>query len=508
MAIDRYSISAAEESRIIIGLIVSTEFYERIKPILKIEYFTNSYIKIIAGWCDAFFEQYGKAPFLHIRDIFQSESAFLKPAESELIEILLGKLDSSYVEGEINVDYWSESAKDYFRQRELEITLNNIQVLKDKGDLEEAEKEIERFHKVTLDLDVRYIINPSDLETQEEIYRQRDEEEKEFFVLPGDLGKYLRNQKRGDVVAYYGPPKRGKSFVLIDQFKHGINNRKRTLFFSIEMTRTEIIPRINKAFFPSLDLDEEEGMHSFPVFDCFHNQNGSCKDRISEVVVRESENELVYDPGHRICTKCRNSYEKEERKRYKMAFYQNRTKRVHDDIFNFRKNYKLVKNDYRKYARVSVHPKYSLTYDNMMRDIEVIWKKEQWSPDILIIDYVDILFLDSKFNDYKLEDERWKMLAKIAGELNVLVITATQGNKAAHSADVLDATHQGGFYGKARHVNLMIGLNQKPDEKAMGVMNYGITEGRSVKYVQGQMCTVLQDFKTGQACLDSYYPYK
>ena len=160
-----------------------------------------------------------------------------------------------------------------------------------------------------------------------------------------------------------------------------------------------------------------------------------------------------------------------------------------------------------KYGRVSIHKKYSLTYDKMMRDLDNLWQIEKWFPDILIIDYIDILGINSHFEDYRLEDERWKLLAKIAGQTNTLVITATQANKAGHTTDVLDAGHQGGFYGKNRHVNLMVGLNQSPEDKARGIMNFGITEARDTEYIPGQMCSVLQDFKTGQAYLDSYYAY-
>jgi len=500
----KQTVSSTEEKRIVTGLIVSTEFIEAIKPIFNLDYFTNSYLQKIALWCDSFYEQYEKAPYMHIKDIFESESHRLKETEIELIETLLSNLNEHYDEGEINLKYWTEQAQDYFRSRELEITINNISIYKEKGDLEAAELEIDKFKKVSLDIDSNVLINPGNLEEQEEIYRKREEEDKRFYKMPGDLGRYLGNQKRGDVVGYYGPAKKGKSFTLINNYKYGVLSKRKTLFWSIEMTKTEVLPRVNKAFFPM--VNEEPGEYDFPVFDCVHNQTGDCGDRNSTTVILEGD-EMLIDPSHVVCTKCMRHFDLETKKRYSITVYKDTMFRDMDDIFTVRKQHKYYQKIWNKYGRISVHDKYSLTYDKMMRDIDMLWTRDKWHPDILILDYVDILEIGSNFDDYRQEDEKWKLLAKIAGQTNTLVITATQANKAGHTTDILDASHQGGFYGKNRHVNLMVGLNQKPEEKERGIMRFGITEARDVKYIPGRTCTVLQNFETGQAYLDSYYPY-
>jgi len=498
------TISSTEEKRIVTGMIVSTEFLEAIKPIYSIDYFKNGYLKTVAEWCEIFFEEYDKAPYMHVKDVFESESHYMDENDAEMIEILLSDLDGKYDEGEINLGYWVSEAKEYFRSRELEITSNNISALTEKGDYDAAEKEIEKFKKVTLEIDQGVLINPGNMDEQERIYEKREKEDKNFFQLPGDLGKYLGNQKRGDVVAYYGPAKRGKTFTLINQYKHGVISKRKTLFWSIEMTDTECLPRVNKAFYPM--INKEPGEYKFPVFDCIHNQTGDCGEGLSPAILYE-DGEFVDDPTHVPCTKCRKHYDPKEAVRYEMTVYQDTIYRNQDDIFTIREQHKKYERILDRYGRLSVHPKYTLTYDKMMRDLDVLWRKEKWTPDILIIDYIDILGIPSAFDDYRLEDEKWKLLAKIAGETNTLVITATQANKAGHTTEILDATHQGGFYGKNRHVNLMVGLNQPAEDKARGIMNFGITEARDQEYIPGQTCAVLQDFSTGQAYLDSYYPF-
>jgi len=499
------SVSVTEEKRIATGLITSTKFIDEIKSVLQLDYFTNSYLRTVSEWCIAFYEEHEKAPFKHIGDIYESESHNLKESDSELIGDLLKMLSEQYDEGSINVDFLRDSALDYFRKRELEIVVNNVSVLKEKGDYDEAEKEIERFTKVSLDIDSGVILNLGDIDTLTEIYKQRDEDDKNFFNLPGDLGRYLGSYKRGDVIGYYAPAKRGKSWSLVDCYKHGILSRKKTLFWSIEMTKTEIVPRIMKSFIPMVD---EEGTYPFPVFDCKKNQTGDCTDRESGVIILDGD-EFIEDPSHKVCTKCMRG----GRHDYEMTVYQDLIFRKQDDIFTIRKEVEGARRGngigeiLNKYGRLSVHKKYTLTYDKMMRDLEILNQKDGFIPDIFIIDYIDILDISSKtsFEDYRKVDEAWKLLARMAGEFNALVITATQANKEGHKAELLASTHQGGYYGKNQHVNLMVGINQTAEEKELGIIKYGITEARSQHYIPGKMCTVLQDLKAGQAYLDSYY---
>ena len=434
-------ITVTEEKRICTGLIVSTEFNRLIKPVLQLDYFTNSYLKTIATWCVVFFEEHKTAPFKHIKDIYESEAHKLHESDSELIGELLGILSDQYDPEAINVDYLKDCALDYFRKRELEIIANNITILKEKGEYAKAEQELEEFSKVSLINPTRTIINLGDIDQITEIYKKREEKDKKFFRLPGDLGKYLGNHKRGDVVGYHAPQKRGKTWALTDNFKHGILSKRKTVFWSIEMTVPEVTTRAMKSFEPMVN---EEGLHSFPVFDCIKNQTGECRNRKSKVIVLDGP-EFINDPAHQVCTKCMRH--PKYKHNFKVTIYQDSIHRKQDDIFTVREKISSMEKIFDKYGRIIVHPKYTLTYEKMKQDIDDLYITSGFIPDIFIIDYIDIMGIDSRFDGYKEVDEKWKLLARIAGEYNVLVITATQANKEGLKAGVLDATHQGGFYG-------------------------------------------------------------
>lgn len=498
--------SAAEESRIVRGLIISDIVCMEIDPHFRDEYFVNEYLKKLAKWSISFYRRHNKAPFMHINDIFIDKRPKLSETEIELIDELLSVLSKQYDKEHLNVDYIVRSAEIYFRKRELDITTRNIEVLSSQGDIESAEREIIRFNRVSMRLDESIYIDPGDAETIERIYRKRDERQANFFKFSGDIGLFLGNHKPGDVVTIVGPAKRGKSFLLGEYLKHATTSRIKVLKWSIEMTDTEELERTHKLFFPM--IAGESRILQFPVFDCQHNQDGTCPDRESRVILDFSgfiagETPHPTHPDHKICTKCKDN--ELEWERYKASLYYISKKRLDNSIHTVRSKIVAYRQLMRKYLRLVVRPKYSLTYDLMMRDIEKMESGYGFIPQMLIIDYIDIIGVDSEHSDYRLEDERWKMLQKIAGETNCLVVTATQANKEGAKANTLHSVDQAGFYGKSRHVNMMITINQTATEKAMGLWRLGISDSRSGSQNYNDMCHVLQDLKTGQMNLESYW---
>lgn len=514
-------VSSTEERRAVTGLIVSTDFCNEVIPKLYLEYFTNTYLRKVADWCVAFYTKYSAAPSRHIQDIYEDKKNKLDSVEADLISKLLVSLSDQYDESvSLNVDYLVESTINYFRKRELEIHKNNITVLLEDGRIDEAEQEVARFQAVTLGLDDSLYIDLGNIEQRKELYEKYESKQKDFFRMPGDLGDFIGNIKQGDVVGITAPAKRGKSFLLNDFMKHLILQRRKVVKFAIEMTDIEEITRFDKLFYPTVDkhkrravadeygnevgLSVEAKKYMYPCFDCVHNQTGECKDRESNVIVRDyGESMYNYVPEHKPCTKCR--YDADNRDKFMVCAYLqpitreelNGTKIVQE----LDRHSKMLS----KYARIVVRPKYSLTYDLMMYDLEAMYKKYNFIPQAILIDYIDIMLIDTQFADYRVEDEKWKLMQKLASATKCAVITPTQANKAGAESHTLRQTDQGGFYGKGRHVNLMLGINQTADEKAQGIYRVNILDGRSVQTNSEDFCMVLQDLKSGQMHLDSYW---
>jgi hypothetical protein len=503
--IKEVDISSSEERLIVTGLIVSTEFHKKINGKINLEYFTNSYLRTLATWSTVFFEEHKRAPFKHINDIFLSYGKKLKPAERELIDDLLTSLAGQYSGEDINVDYILNETEEYFRKRELEIHINNISILKDNGDIAQAEEEIRRFNRVQIQLDESIYINPGDQKTRERIYLKRDEKKRDFFQLPGDIGKFLGNWSPGDVVGITGAAKRGKSHMLVSCQRHAVFHRLQVLKFSIEMDDVQELERLDKSFIPS--IDGPSGMYKYPVFDCLKNQIGDCGERLSSVIVKEdAKSPTVENPDHVVCTKCRDN--RMDHKRFVPSVYMKEIYRKSDDRHTMLREMKHWNRLLDKYCRIVVRPKYSLTYDLMMRDIEIMASRYHFIPKIILLDYVDILKIQSKHDDFKKVDEQWELLQQVAGATGCLVVTPTQADREGHKVETLHTTNQAGFYGKSRHVNVMTGINQMPSEKRIGLYRINIMDSRSSFNDSEDTCLVLQDLKTGQMMLDSYWANK
>jgi hypothetical protein len=324
------------------------------------------------------------------------------------------------------------------------------------------------------------------------------EAEKSFFKLPGDLGRFIGSMKQSDVISLFSETKVGKTWMLVDIFKHAVMSRRNTVFFSIEMTGAEINQRIDQAFHPM--SSKGSGVFEFPEFDCAKNQTGECADRASEVVVLDGE-ELIPDPNHVVCQKCMRT----DPDRYVYATYTSLIDRDSLDPYTvkrvFREGGSLSR--LQKHGVIVAGDKYDLTYNNIILYIEAL-KVEGFYPDIIIIDYADILDIRdvSDQKDWRLEDERWKLLPKLYKHTKSLLITATQAKSS--DSEVMSSNNQRGYKGKSMHVNKMIGMKQTDDNKRNGELILNISETRSGEYYVSRTCTVLQDLNSGQGHLDSY----
>lgn len=310
------------------------------------------------------------------------------------------------------------------------------------------------------------------------------------------------------------------SFLLNDFMKHLILQKRKVVKFAIEMTDIEEITRFDKMFYPTVDrhkrraisdeygneieLDVESKQYMYPCFDCVLNQTGECTDRLSKVIVRDYGGTTYnYNPEHEPCTKCRDN--PDENDRFVVCAYLHPITREELESSRIIKEMKKYSSMLSKYARLVVRPKYSLTYDLMMYDLDALYKKYNFIPQAILIDYIDIMLIETQYADYRVEDEKWKLMQKLASSTKCAVITPTQANKAGAESHTLRQTDQGGFYGKGRHVNLMLGINQTAEEKSQGLYRINILDGRSVQTNPEDFCIVLQDLKSGQMHLDSYW---
>jgi len=99
------------------------------------------------------------------------------------------------------------------------------------------------------------------------------------------------------------------------------------------------------------------------------------------------------------------------------------------------------------------------------------WTREDWVPDVIIIDYADILLMNGAgLEGRDLINDTWKKLRALSQKFHCLVVTATQADASSYDATIITKKNFSEDKRKIAHVTGMIGLNQSPEEKELGVM--------------------------------------
>jgi len=291
------------------------------------------------------------------------------------------------------------------------------------------------------------------------------------------------------------------TFLLGEFTKAAALSGLKVASFNLEMS----LRNMRKRTYMSLTgASEVEGRTIFPCFDCARNQSDSCnkEERMNRVrIPSEFSAKTKYKP----CTYCKDM----DMDDYEMAIWQ--------EIIDVPKlNYYLVKERItalKKLGKASVWlecmPRFSASVEDIERKLDNLESIHNFVPDVLLIDYADIL----KSNDPGLkgvekEDDVWMSLARIASARKMLVVVPTQLNKESLDAKQIKTSHTAKWVGKLGHVDAMFALNQTPPEKELGLMRISILEHRHKDFNETENCYVLQKFSSGSAHLDSYWKDK
>jgi hypothetical protein len=131
------------ERRIIIGLIVSTQFIERIIEQWDVQLISSATAKRIAVWCIDYFNEFKRAPGKEIENIFYQKLEIGKlPKEiaEEIEQDILPGLSEEFENNDLNVDDLVKQTLFYLNKQYLTRHSLKIKALTDDGKLKEAEE--------------------------------------------------------------------------------------------------------------------------------------------------------------------------------------------------------------------------------------------------------------------------------------------------------------------------------------------------------------------------------
>lgn len=101
-------------------------------------------------------------------------------------------------------------------------------------------------------------------------------------------------------------------------------------------------------------------------------------------------------------------------------------------------------------------------------------------PDVLIIDYADIMRSTRKFDSLRHELKLvYEQLRNLAMETDLPIWSASQANRQSANADVVGLENMSEAYGKAMVADVILSLSRKADEKALGTGRIFIAKNRA-----------------------------
>ena len=498
----RTRIDTESEKNILTGLITSDKFCKELLHIIRPEFLEIEYSKTIVNWIKDYFNAYNESPGMSIQNIYLSKKESLKPEIASLIQTFLTSLSENYEEKEsFNEEYILDQSVNYLKKKGLDFHNEKIRALLDIGEIEQAEQEIASFKEIARA--TSHWVNPFDSEFVESALLK---DEDYLFKMQGTLGLLLGPMKRGWLVALMGPMKRGKTWWLQEIMFSALMYRLRVVFITLEMENSDLACRGYKR----MGAFTEEGENIiFPIFDCARNQDNSCikGERTCRIGIANEEGEIPsYDPDidYEVCSVCRRI---RGDKSFVPAVWYEEHETETLDLKNIKKNIKGFKTMYGKnLLRQKSYPMNTANLKDIERDLDLLEYSEGWIPDVIIIDYADILGPeDKRLIGRDSVNETWKGLKSMAQARKCLLATATQSNRDSIEKKNVKQTNTGEDIRKIAHVDIMPVLNQTPLEKRKGITRIGLVAHRHKLFSEFEQVEVLQQLKAGQPYIDGEF---
>lgn len=405
----REKLNTLSERDIIYQLIVSDKFCREIIPVLNPKLLEIVYVRTIAIWIKDYFEKFKEAPKKNMMKLYRAHIGELSDESlQDNILTFIEKLDRDYEKVKItNEDFAIQNAIKYLKVRSLKSFSEDIDAYINSGEIERAENCVTKFRKVEIaNGEGVSLLDDSDIITE-----AFTEEQDLLFSYPGDFGRLMGDIHREDFIAFLAPMKAGKTFSLIDVGIEALKNNLKVVMYSLEMSRANMIKRTWKALSGQVTKDMEI---EIPYFE----QDGE-KWRIEKKIVDKKAS----------------------------------------SVLDVQKKQKSLKRLFRGGSfRIFAEPAYSLTVESLENKLDDL-AYDGFYPDVIIIDYADIMAPSDKSEYRQQIDGIWKRLRALAQKRKAVVFTASQTNRGAMSREV-EAEDTAEDIRKVAHVTSMVAISK------------------------------------------------
>lgn len=521
------------ERQIIIGMIVSTAYLERVVPICKEEYFESDEAAVISKWCTQYFDSYRKAPQLDIELIYDSKAKRLTDKhQKELIEGILDSLSQEYdqIHDTFNELYLYDKTVEYFKIRSFSILSQELRSAVSGYDAEAGDRILENHNKVQ---EITCgSVDP--FRNQDLIERAFAQSAKPLFRVPGALGEWVSDQMQPEgFITIMGPEKRGKTWWLMQLGMWALRGGCATGFVQAgDMNDEEMTLRMHIHLARRSNKRKYCGELYIPTLDCHFNQiddcnkrcrtsryglanayetkpksrgrkqNGNGDDQKAETKPKSPKEIYEENPDYAPCSEC---YRDDILNFHGAVYWQRRGPCKPLDAQEAKVQGKRTADILKARMEISTHPARSLSVDGL-RGVLDIWDRiNKFQPKVLVIDYAQILRAAQASRSIREQQMQIATdLRGLAQERKLLIVTGWQADAASYDKDMLGQSNFSETKDILGRVTAMWGLNQNARERRMGLMRINQLVVRSDYFEIDQSVTVLQNLQTGRPYISSF----
>lgn len=446
----------SQERRILIAMIVDAGVLAQLSAKWSKEgLFSSRWANLVGSWCVDYYNLYDEAPKKSVQGLFENwaEDSNDK-ANVELIERFIEGLSDEYetLQKESNTEFVIDLAGKYFDKIRLTKLVENIQADLDRGDVEKARSR----HEKSVRIEIGGATGVDVLRDMDAIKRAFKRKSQPLIIYPGALGNFFRDAlERDGLIAFQGPEKRGKTWWLIDIAWRAMQQGRRVAFFEVgDMSEGQIMLRfmVRAARRPLKATDPERPI-KFPI-------------------------SIDHVPDQTFATVEHEEHSYPNKLRWKEAI----------DACN-----KLLKKQKEGggLLKLSTHSNGTIGYQGMMSIIES-WDRQGWgTPDVIVTDYADLLTPpNGMLQSRDAIDATWRGLRRMSQDYHALHCTATQADADSYTTETMTMANFSEDKRKNAHVTGIVGINQTPQEKAMGIQRLNWLALRESEFTSEQHCHV------------------
>lgn len=417
---------------------------------VPVDLFDSSIYREIATQALNYYHEFKKPINEHLPDVMEDTLNGKDKKKGDLYKDTLRNLYD--FKDDINSEYVLKQLSHFNRGQNLKLGLKEAVTLMASDKVDEAEVALEKYRKKDIELfDPGIRLNDP---TKSLRFLTKNEV---FFPMGIDaLDSLGICPAPKEMLMFVGSAGTGKTWALIHAGKSILLQRKKVLHITLEMSEDKIAQRYMQSLF-GISKRKVEKETPFLVTD----DMGKLSDFDFGLI---KDNPTFADPDigkqlRKKLTKIRNP------------------------------NY-IIKE----------FPTGQLTITQLKAYMESLQYHYNFFPDALIIDYADLMAIDSK--NLRIDTGRLcKELRGLAVEYNLSLITASQANRVGDGVKILTRNHLAEDYSKVAIADNLITLNQTPDEYQMGLMRLYVDKGRNDRH--GDQILLAQNYDMGQFCLDS-----